>query len=395
MTMEEIIVKKNLSKILGKNTKIDLRQQSMLIALIVISVLFQILTGGIIFRAVNVSKLIMQNSYILILAIGMLPCIITGNVDLSVGSIVALVSALSGVLIVEYSIPVPVAIPLVLGAGILAGVFQAYWIAYVRLPAFIVTLAGMLIFRGLTMTILQGRTLSPFPGSFSWISAGFLPQHKVGNVDLIAVGLGLLCAAILCIVHFSARRKALKYNIRQLSGWMFGFKLTIESVAILFITYWLGTYNGLPCVLILLLGLILFYRFITGHTVIGRQLYALGGNETAARLSGVNTKAIMFLAYVNMAFMAAVAGIVFAGRLNAATPTAGNSFELDAIAACYIGGASASGGVGTVIGAVTGGLVMGILNNGMSIMGVGSDWQQTIKGLVLLAAVAFDVVSKK
>ena len=388
-------MKENLVKKMKDNAKIDLRQQSMLIALVVISILFQFLTGGIIFKSVNVSKLIMQNSYVLILAIGMLPCIITGNVDLSVGSMVALVSAISGKMIVEYRVPVSVTIPAVLLIGILAGSFQAYWIAYMRLPAFIVTLAGMLIFRGLTMTILQGRTLSPFPESFSWISAGFLPQYKVGNIDLVAVGIGIACALVLAVFQIYGRAKAAKFRVRQSNRMLFSVKLAAEILLIIFMAYWLGTYNGLPCVLLLLLVLVLFYRFIINNTVLGRQLYALGGNEMAAKLSGVNTNAIMFIAYVNMAFMASIAGIVFAGRLNAATPTAGNSFELDAIAACYIGGASATGGVGTVVGAVTGGLVMGILNNGMSIMGVGSDWQQTIKGCVLLAAVAFDVISKK
>ena len=388
-------MKNKLINRLGDNHKIDLRQQSMLIALIAISVLFQILTGGIIFRSVNVSKLIMQNSYVLILAIGMLPCIITGNVDLSVGSMVALVSAISGKLIVEHNVPVIVAIPVVLLVGILAGAFQAYWIAYMRLPAFIVTLAGMLVFRGLTMTILQGKTLAPFPESFSWISAGFLPQYRIGSVDMISVGLGIVCALLLAFWQISKRRKAAKFNHQQSKAAGFAVKLVIQCFLAIFSAFWLGTYNGLPCVLIFLIVLVLLYRFITSSTVLGRRLYALGGNEKAAKLSGINTNAILFLAYVNMAFLASIAGIVFAARLNAATPTAGNSFELDAIAACYIGGASATGGVGTVVGAVIGGLVMGILNNGMSIMGVGSDWQQTIKGLVLLAAVAFDVISKK
>lgn len=380
---------------LGNNHKIDLRQQSMLIALIAISVLFQILTGGIIFRSVNVSKLIMQNSYVLILAIGMLPCIITGNVDLSVGSMVALVSAISGKLIVEHNVSVIAAVPVVLLIGILAGAFQAYWIAYIRLPAFIVTLAGMLVFRGLTMTILQGKTLAPFPESFSWISAGFLPQYRAGSLDIVSVGLGIICALLLAFWQIHKRRKAAKFSHKQSRSTGFVVKLVLQCFLTIFSAYWLGTYNGLPCVLIFLIALVLLYRFITSSTVLGRRLYALGGNEKAAKLSGINTNAILFLAYVNMAFLASIAGIVFAARLNAATPTAGNGFELDAIAACYIGGASATGGVGTVVGAVIGGLVMGILNNGMSIMGVGSDWQQTIKGLVLLAAVAFDVISKK
>lgn len=388
-------MKSDVIKRLRGDSKIDLRQQSMLIALIAISVLFQILTGGIIFKSVNVSKLIMQNSYVLILAVGMLPCIITGNVDLSVGSVLALVSAISGKMIVEWDFPVAVTIPILLIIGIIAGAFQAYWIAYARLPAFIVTLAGQLIFRGLTMTLLEGRTLAPFPVSFSWISAGFLPQYKIGTVDFVAVGLGILCAIILVATQIHSRVKAAKYNAKQSHIVFFTLKLLLLVFITVFFTYWLGTYNGLPSVLLLMVFLIVVYQFVTSNTVLGRRLYALGGNETAAKLSGVNTNFILFLTYANMGLMSAVAAIVFTGRLNAATPTAGVGFELDAIAACYIGGASATGGVGTVIGAVIGGLVMGILNNEMSILGIGSDWQQTIKGCVLLAAVAFDVLSKK
>ena len=388
-------MRRDIIKRLRGDTKIDLRQQSMLIALIAISVLFQILTGGIIFKSVNVSKLIMQNSYVLILAVGMLPCIITGNVDLSVGSVLALVSAISGKMIVEWNLPVAITIPVLLLIGIACGAFQAYWIAYTRLPAFIVTLAGQLIFRGLTMTLLEGRTLAPFPESFSWISAGFLPQYKIGNVDVIAVGLGVICSIILVMIQVHSRMKSAKYHAKRSHTGFFVAKMAVLVFITIFFTYWLGTYNGLPSVLILMVVLIIIYQFITSNTVLGRRLYALGGNETAAKLSGVNTNGILFLTYANMGLMSAVAAIVFTGRLNAATPTAGVSFELDAIAACYIGGASATGGMGTVIGAVIGGLVMGILNNGMSILGIGSDWQQTIKGCVLLAAVAFDVLSKK
>ena len=311
------------------------------------------------------------------------------------GSVLALVSAISGKMIVEWNLPVAITIPVLLLIGIACGAFQAYWIAYTRLPAFIVTLAGQLIFRGLTMTLLEGRTLAPFPESFSWISAGFLPQYKIGNVDVIAVGLGVICSIILVITQVHSRMKSAKYHAKRSHTGFFVAKMAVLVFITIFFTYWLGTYNGLPSVLILMVVLIIIYQFITSNTVLGRRLYALGGNETAAKLSGVNTNGILFLTYANMGLMSAVAAIVFTGRLNAATPTAGVSFELDAIAACYIGGASATGGVGTVIGAVIGGLVMGILNNGMSILGIGSDWQQTIKGCVLLAAVAFDVLSKK
>ena len=376
-------------------TKIDFKKHSMLIALVAIAVLFQILTNGVIFKPMNLSNLIMQNSYILILAIGMLPCIITGNVDLSVGSVLALISAICGELIVVMKLPVGTSILIALAVGILIGAWQGFWIAYVRVPAFIVTLAGMLIFRGLTMVVLEGRTLSPFPKEYSWIAAGFLPQARFGKFDLVAIGFGLLCVVLLLYYQIKERLNAIKYEEKVENKYFFAFKLLVISFTIVFLTYWLGTHNGLPSIFILLVLLVLIYTFVTRKTVIGRRVYAFGGNEKAAKLSGINTNRVLFLTFVNMGLVAAIAGIVFSGRLNAATPNAGVGFELDAIAACYIGGASATGGTGKIIGAVIGGLVMGILNNGMSIMGVGVDWQQAIKGLVLLLAVAIDIMSRE
>ena len=372
----------------------DIRKYGMIIALVSITILFQVLTDGILLKPLNLTNIILQNSYILILAIGMLFPILTGNVDLSVGSIVAFIGALAAILMVKNGVSVPVAIVICLAAGALIGAWQGFWIAYVKIPAFIVTLSGMLVFRGLTLYILDGQTLAPFPESFQVISSGFIPDIASGTLNMTAIIIGILCSIVFIVLEISKRKNKIKYKFEVESTG----KLIAKCVAILIIinvfTYTLSIYKGLPTVLILLGVLIIAYSFLSNKTILGRHVYALGGNEKAAGLSGVKTKKNMFLVYVNMGLMAALAGLVFAARLNAATPKAGNGFELDAIAACYIGGASAMGGIGTVSGAIVGGLVMGILNNGMSILGIGVDIQQAIKGLVLLAAVAFDVYTK-
>lgn len=342
----------------------------------------------------NVTKLILQNSYVLVLAIGMLPCVLTGNIDLSVGSIVAVVSAISGVLIISMGISIPIAIIISLCIGALIGAWQGFWIAYVKVPAFIVTLAGMLIFRGITMVILQGNTISPYPATFQYMSMGFLPEIGTGKIHLLTLIIGVFVSVVFIISEIKKRVQAKEYEIDQCANNVFVAKLVGITLVIMFSAYWLSRYKGMPFVFIILGALILFYSFVTNRTVIGRHIYALGGNEKATKLSGIKTKRVMFMVYVNMGVMAALAGLLFAARLNAAAPSAGEGFELDAIAACYIGGASASGGIGTIVGAIIGGLVMGILNNGMSLVGVGVDWQQAIKGLVLLAAVAFDIYNQ-
>lgn len=374
----------------------DLKKNAMFIALIAISIFFQFTTGGVLFKPMNVSKLIMQNSYLLILAIGMLPCVLTGNVDLAVGSILGLVSAIAGLLIVEYGVNVPLTLIICLAVGILIGVWQGFWIAYVRVPAFIVTLAGMLIFKGLTMVILRGNTLSPFPDSYKLFASGFLPPiSKVGNINLSTIIAAGLIILLLLAIDFRRKNNEEKYHLEPTPNHIFFGKLLLKIFITIFVLYWLDQYRGVPIILILLVFLASVYSFITNRTTLGRSIYAFGGNERATKLSGINTNKIFFLVYVNMGLLAALAGIIFSGRLNAAAPSAGSGLELDAIAACYIGGASASGGVGTILGAIIGGLVMGILNNGMSIMGVGIDWQQAIKGIVLLIAVAFDIISRK
>ncbi|MBB6479760.1 multiple monosaccharide ABC transporter permease [Spirochaeta isovalerica] len=377
--------------------KNNIRQNGMVLALVFIMVLFQILTGGILFRPMNVNNLVLQNAYVLILATGMLLAILTGNIDLSVGSVVAFVGAVSAVMMVNWGVPVWLTIISALIVGMAVGAFHGYFIAYMRIPAFIVTLAGMLIWRGLTMVILKGQTLSPFEKSFQAMSAGYLPGRDItiGGLNVISLLAGLVISLVFAAMVFKSRKNKAKYGFEVIPMWLELFKIAIVIIAINLLTFSLAAYNGIPIVLILLIGMIGIYTFITQRTIFGRHVYALGGNEKAAKLSGVKTKRVMFLVYTNMGLLSALAGLVVAGRLNAATPKAGTMFELDAIASCFIGGASASGGIGTVIGAIVGGLVMGVLNNGMSIMGVSVDWQQAIKGLVLLGAVFFDVVAKK
>ena len=385
--------------------QINARQYGMGIALIAIMIFFQIITNGVLLKPLNVANLIMQNSYVLVLAIGMLLCILTGNIDLSVGSIAAFIGATSAVFIMDWKLDPLLVLFLSLVLGGLIGAWQGFWISYVNIPAFIVTLAGQLIFRGLTMVILKGQTKAPFPDIYTSLSAGFVPDYVTNllgpitlfgkQLNLLTLAFGLLITALFILGELRKRKEMRRYHFQVLSPLMLTVKIVLISVILNLFTWWLNDYRGIPTVLVLLGVLILLYSFVTNKTTVGRHIYAFGGNEKAARLSGINTKRVFFWVYVNMGVLSAVAGIVFAGRLNAATPKAGVNFELDAIASCYIGGASASGGIGTVFGCIVGGLIMGVLNNGMSIMGISIDWQQAIKGFVLLMAVAFDVLSKK
>jgi putative multiple sugar transport system permease protein len=378
--------------------KNNLRQYAMFIALIVITIFFQILTQGTLLLPQNVTNLILQNSYVLILAIGMTLCILSGgNIDLSVGSVSAFIGAIAGTLMINMKMDVGLAIFVCLLIGAVIGAWQGFWIAYLRIPAFIVTLAGMLMFRGLTIAMLRGLTLSPFPEKFQQISAGFIPDVFKGfgvNLNITTLAVGVVISTLYVILQFKKRAEQKKYGFDVITMPFLITKIILVVAGINLFAYWLSAHKGLPIILVLIGILVFVYSFFTTKTVPGRYIYAMGGNEKAAKLSGINTNRVLFFTYVNMAFLAAIAGIVFAARLNAASPQAGINFELDAIAACFIGGASAYGGIGTVTGSIIGALVMGVLNNGMSIMGVGSDMQMVIKGLVLLMAVAFDVLSK-
>ncbi|EKE74243.1 MULTISPECIES: multiple monosaccharide ABC transporter permease [Roseobacteraceae] len=384
-----------------------MRDFGLLFALIAIMVFFQIVTGGTLMRPVNITNLFLQNSYVIIMALGMLIVIVAGHIDLSVGSVMGFVGALAAVLIVHYNMPVAVTVPICLIAGAAIGGAQGYFVAYWRIPSFIVTLAGMLVFRGLSLWLLEGQSVGPFPKSFQIISTGFVPElfpaswgeglamlFDARKFNVLSFALGLAAAAAVIRMGLQARKRDMDYGIESEPAGLFWTRTLIVSAAIVFLMFKLSTFRGLPNVVVTMGVLIMIYAFVTERTVIGRRIYALGGNEKAAKLSGIKTERLTFLAFVNMGVLAALAGLVFAARLNTATPKAGFSLELDVIAAVFIGGASMSGGSGKIIGAVVGAFIMGVMNNGMSIMGIGIDYQQVIKGLVLLAAVFFDVYNK-
>eukprot|EP00003_Mantamonas_plastica_P026960 TRINITY_DN5676_c0_g2_i1.p1 TRINITY_DN5676_c0_g2~~TRINITY_DN5676_c0_g2_i1.p1 ORF type:complete len:395 (-),score=92.34 TRINITY_DN5676_c0_g2_i1:732-1916(-) len=386
------------NKSIGYYLRTHIREYGMVVALVAILAFFQVLTDGIMLKPVNLTNLFLQNSYIIIMAVGMLLVIVGGHIDLSVGSVVGFVGALAAVMIVHWDLPTVFVVPACLVVGAVIGAAQGYWVAYWRIPSFIVTLAGMLVFKGLTLALLGGASVGPFPPEFQAMSSGFVPDFFGGLIEgrfnVFSMTLGVALAALLPILGLRSRAKQAKFAAVDEPMAVFMTKYAVAGLAILFVTYLLSTYRGLPNILIIMALLIAIFTFITNSTTIGRRIYALGGNEKAAKLSGINTKRLTFLTFANMGMLAALAGLVFAARLNTATPKAGLAFELDVIAAVFIGGASMSGGVGKVIGAVVGALIMGVMNNGMSIVGVGIDWQQVIKGLVLLAAVIFDVYNK-
>lgn len=378
-----------------------IKKNTMLIALVVAMVLFQVLIvlagKGSLFAPGNISNLISQNAYVVILATGMLLCILTGgNIDLSVGSVVALVGAVAGTLIVNMKVDIYVSIVICLLVGIAIGAWQGFWIAYVRIPPFIVTLAGMLLWRGVALIILDGLTISGFPENYLRYFTSFLPGSSDKNLVLIVtVVIGAVIALAFIAMQIFGRIKKRRKNYEVERSGIFITRLVLISAVVLAASFLLGQYKGVPVVLILVAAVVLAYGYYTQKTVPGRHLYAMGGNEKAAKLSGINTNRTMFFAYTNMGFLAAVSALMVVARFNSAAPTAGTNYELDAIGACFIGGASAYGGTGTVGGAVIGAIFMGVLNNGMSILGIDANWQKAVKGLVLLAAVVFDVLSKK
>lgn len=377
-----------------------LKKNTMLIALIVIMLLFEALImgqgKGSLFAPSNITNLISQNGYVVILATGMLMCILTGgNIDLSIGSVVALIGAIAGTLIVNLKVNVYLSIVICLLCGALIGAFQGFWIAYMRIPAFIVTLAGMLTFRGLALIILNGLTISPFPDSYQKLFNNFIPSSQSGSKITISLIVGaVICIAIVAVQVVSRMNKLRKkYEVQSLTS--MAVKLVVICAVIMTAFWLLGQDKGVPVILILLAFVVLAYTYFTQKTIPGRRLYAMGGNEKAAKLSGVNTNRILFFSYTNMGFLAALAALVCVARFNSAAPSAGTNYEMDAIGACYIGGASAYGGIGTVGGSVIGAVFMGVLNNGMSILGIDANFQRTVKGIVLLIAVIVDVVLQK
>ena len=383
---------------LGKN----IREYGLLVALVVIMLFFQFVTGGVLFRPVNITNLVLQNSFIIIMALGMLLIIVAGHIDLSVGSIVAFIGGVSAIMLVKWQWHFTLVVPLCLIIGGAMGAAQGYWVAYQKIPAFIVTLAGMLVFRGLTYVVLQGRPIGPFPKDFQLLSTGFIPDFLSITdpstsliKNYVALVVVLILVGLAVYYGFRDRKRNEQHGTENEPFVFFAIQMAIIGIVSIFLGFQLSTYRGLPNVLVVMGVLIAFYTFITTRSTIGRRVYAMGGNEKAAKLSGINTERLTFYAFANMGVLAALAGMIIAARLNSATPKAGVGFELDVIAACFIGGASASGGVGKITGAVIGAFIMGVMNNGMSIMGIGIDYQQLIKGLVLLAAVYFDVYNKK
>jgi putative multiple sugar transport system permease protein len=374
----------------------DLGKNGIFLALIAVVVLFQILTDGILLRPQNISNLIVQNGYILILAIGMVMVIVAGHIDLSVGSVAAFVGAVSGVLTVRMGVEWWIAIIISLLIGALVGAWQGFWVAYVGIPAFIVTLAGMLIFRGLALVVLGNSNIGSFPEGYRALGNGFLTDlFGEFEIDPFTLGIGIFAIVAFVVQQLRTRsgRQSYAQEVEPIV-WFIG-KIVLVSAAIFGIAWALASFKGIPVTLIILAVLVLVYGIVTNRSVFGRHIYAIGGNRHAAELSGVKTKKVDFFIFVNMGFLAALAGLVFTARLNLAGPQAGDGFELEAISAAFIGGAAVQGGVGTIGGAIIGGLIIGVLNNGMSILGIGIEWQQTVKGLVLLLAVAFDVFNKR
>lgn len=371
-----------------------LRAYSMVIVLVAIAVLFHFLTEGLIFTSMNLTNLILQNSYVVILILGMLPVILTGNVDLSVGAILSFVGAVAAILQVSLGWGTVPTLVVSLLIGIAAGAWNGLWIAKFDIPPFIVTLSTQLALRGLTMVVLKGASIGPFHDTFRWISSSFLAESLGMDPFLLTMVLAVVACVVFAFVMIRDRKAKMDHGVPVKPFRNTLITVVVLSVVILALSLVMAAYKGYPTVLLLMLVLTVIYNFVCNRTMFGRSLYAIGGNRKAAALSGIKDRKGMFLAYANMGLMSAVAALVYTARLNAATPKAGTGFELDAIAACYVGGASVSGGAGTIGGALIGCFVIAILNNGMSMMGVSADWQQTVKGLVILAAVAFDMIPK-
>jgi putative multiple sugar transport system permease protein len=386
----------------GRRFSVNLRQSGIYIAFLLIVLLFTVLTGGDMLAPQNISNIVVQNSYILILAIGMILVIIAGHIDLSVGSVVAASGAVAAVLMVEHQVPWPLALLITLVIGGLIGAWQGYWVAYFGIPAFIVTLAGMLLFRAVTLMVLGNRGIGPFPDAVRTLSNGFTDGYlgniglgPLGGADLVSLLVGVAAVVAIAVTQWRSRAARVRYGQAVDPMPLFVARIVLAAVVVMFVVVQLARFRNLPWVLVLLAGLVIAYSLLTNRAVFGRQIYAVGGNLQAATLSGVKVKSVIFWIFVNMGVLAALAGVIFAGRLNQANPTAGNQFELDAIAAAFIGGAAVQGGVGKVVGAITGGLIMGVINNGMSLIGAPSEQVMLVKGAVLLAAVAFDIWTKR
>lgn len=372
-----------------------LKKYTMVIALVLVFILFSILTQGRLLKAQNMSNLLLQNSYVLVLACGMLLCILTGgNVDLSVGSTVCLVGALCAQLLDKTSVPAIPTVLICLAVGAVIGVWQGFWIGYVHIPPFICTLSGMFLFRGIGRVILSSKTVAVKNQTFLNIFASYINVPGLdGDVKWSAFLVGVVIAAVLLVAFFMGRASKAKkgYGVDTLAPALV--KQVIIAALVLFYSWKLANYKGIPVMLLWILAVVFLYAFITSKTAFGRYFYAVGGNEKATKLSGIDTKKVYFMAYASMSFLAGLSGLLMAARIGSVNGDTGTSFEMDAIGSCFIGGASAYGGSGTVAGICIGAIFLGVINQGMSIIGLDNNWQYIVKGLVLLVAVIFDVVS--
>ena len=385
--------------ILKEQVSKNVRQYAMFIALLVVWILFTVLTQGTFLSSRNITNLFLQASHIAILAVGMVLIIVAGHIDLSVGSLMGFIGAVAAVLHVNQGWPTFLVIPVALLLGVVVGLWQGYWVAYRGIPAFIVTLAGMTMFRGGIIAVTGGATIAPLADGFSAIGQGYLPRilnpeartgfHEVSAVVAIVFVLAFLWRQI------SNRKKRIRYGFDVLPGRIEAARLVLAGTLIAAFFAALVVYRGIPWVVVIILALTLLYSFLTEKTVFGRQVYAIGGNREAARLSGINIRRRTLMIFVSMGFLSAVAGIVFTARLNAASAQAGTLVELDTIAATIIGGTSTLGGVGTVFGAIIGAILMASVNNGMSLMNLSSDVQMIVRGSILLLAVWFDIYSRR
>ena len=385
--------------------KANIRDYALLLSLVAIMIFFQIATNGILFTPLNMTNIILQNSYIVIMALGMLLIIVAGHIDLSVGFLSGFIGAIAGVVMVnnpfwpaEWRMGTVPAIMICLAFGTGIGASQGWFVAKFRIPAFIVTLAGMLIYRGLMIAMLSGRNLGPFPTSFQALSNGYVPDFLAfmapEGINLFALVVGAAVTLLVILANWRSRKLEEEHGMAEEPIQLFYGRNVIIAVAFLGFSWIMANHKGLPNVLITMFALVALFMFITTRTTFGRRVYAIGGNEKAARLSGINTEKVTIAIFAIMGALAALAGLVYAARLNSAQPKAGSGLELDVIAACFIGGAAVTGGVGKITGVVIGAFIMGVMNNGMGIMGVGIDWQQVIKGVVLMLAVFLDVYYK-
>ena len=385
-------------KTMGATLGGRLRENGMLLALVAVVMFFTImlkLDGKDFLNSANITNIFLQNGHVIILALGMLLVIVSGHIDLSVGSVAAFTGAVAAYLSVNIGLPFYVVIPMVLVVGGLIGAAQGYWVAYWRIPSFIVTLAGMMVFRGATMWLLGGQNIGPFSPGFQALANGFVPDiFSTGKPNVLTLVLIALAIVLQFWLGLRARARDAEFGVAAEPMPVFLGRTLIVAAGTAFVGYQLAYFRGLPDVLVVLVVLTVLYAFFTENTTTGRRIYAVGGNEKAAKLSGINSDRLVFLCFVNMGVLASLAGMLITARLNSATPKAGTGFELDAIASVFIGGASMTGGSGKIVGVVIGALIMGVMNMGMSIMGIGIEYQYMIKGMVLLIAVIFDVYNK-